>query len=564
MHLYSILVVSAGFLAPVIAAPGYLVPIEKVDGETSGRHIVSLKANADKSSFIEATNIATTHNWTVINGFAGQFTEDQINVLRAHGDVESITEDGFAQVSMVTTQTNATWGLARLSSVKKLANQNSNALNFQYLRETTAGLGVDVYVIVMPFFGYQVEFGGRARWGATFGGYVSMDKNGHGTHCAGTVAGSSVGVARAASIIAVKVLGDNGISNFEMKISISGLDWVYNQAKTSGRPSIVSMSLSSNSPSTPLDSAVTSLTTIGVHAVSYVHVVLSKRKMVQVAAGNNNLDATNMSPARASGAITVGATNIADSRASFSNYGSVVALFAPGENIISTWFTGPTALVSLSGTSMPIWLICNASKIGVGAMYGQGPSWQKCWPAGFMSKKFTNAQQNYAMHKLETLAIVEALLRWEDKLLEYKIHVITDHKALEFLKTQQDLSPHQQWWMDYMLRFNFDITYIIRELNKVADCLSCYFESRLNVPIRTLVRYCTLVHLYQKDWLSWIDLTEFAINASISETTCFALFELNGHYMPSMICKIRLDIAIFREVQQFMCQALSSSTQCNN
>ncbi|KAG5727551.1 Proteinase R [Termitomyces sp. T112] len=336
MHLYSILVVSAGFLAPVIAAPGYLVPIEKVDGGTSGRHIVSLKANADKSSFIEATNIATTHNWTVINGFAGQFTEDQINVLRAHGDVESITEDGFAQVSMVTTQTNATWGLARLSSVKKLANQNSNALNFQYLRETTAGLGVDVYVIDTGVYINHVEFGGRARWGATFGGYVSMDKNGHGTHCAGTVAGSSVGVARAASIIAVKVLGDNGqgiVSDI-----ISGLDWVYNQAKTSGRPSIVSMSLSSNSPSTPLDSAVTSLTTIGVHAV--------------VAAGNNNLDATNMSPARASGAITVGATNIADSRASFSNYGSVVALFAPGENIISTWFTGPTALVSLSGTSM--------------------------------------------------------------------------------------------------------------------------------------------------------------------------------------------------------------------
>ncbi|KAH0586743.1 hypothetical protein H2248_007954 [Termitomyces sp. 'cryptogamus'] len=237
---------------------------------------------------------------------------------------------------MVTTQTNATWGLARLSSVKKLANQNSNALNFQYLRETTAGLGVDVYVIDTGVYINHVEFGGRARWGATFGGYVSMDKNGHGTHCAGTVAGSSVGVARAASIIAVKVLGDNGqgiVSDI-----ISGLDWVYNQAKTSGRPSIVSMSLSSNSPSTPLDSAVTSLTTIGVHAV--------------VAAGNNNLDATNMSPARASGAITVGATNIADSRASFSNYGSVVALFAPGENIISTWFTGPTALVSLSGTSM--------------------------------------------------------------------------------------------------------------------------------------------------------------------------------------------------------------------
>jgi hypothetical protein len=75
--------------------------------------------------------------------------------------------------------------------------------------------------------------------------------------------------------------------------------------------------------------------------------------------------------------------------------------------------------------------------------YGQGPMWQKCHPAGFMSKKFTTAQQNYAVHELETLAILEALLKWEDKLIGYHIHVITDHKALEFFKTQINLSPHQ-------------------------------------------------------------------------------------------------------------------------
>ena len=83
-------------------------------------------------------------------------------------------------------------------------------------------------------------------------------------------------------------------------------------------------------------------------------------------------------------------------------------------------------------------------------MYGQGPSWQKCCPARFMSKKFTMAQQNYAVHKLETLAILKALLKWEDKLIGYHIYVITDRKALEFFKTQINLSPHQQQWMDYM------------------------------------------------------------------------------------------------------------------
>ncbi len=83
----------------------------------------------------------------------------------------------------------------------------------------------------------------------------------------------------------------------------------------------------------------------------------------------------------------------------------------------------------------PIWVICDASKSGVGAMYGQGPTWQSCRPAGFMSKKFTTAQHNYQVHELKTLGILEALLKWEDKLMGYHIHVITDHQALEFFKT---------------------------------------------------------------------------------------------------------------------------------
>lgn len=88
----------------------------------------------------------------------------------------------------------------------------------------------------------------------------------------------------------------------------------------------------------------------------------------------------------------------------------------------------------------PIWVICDASVSGIGAMYGQGPTWQTCRPAGFMSKKFTAAQHNYRVFELETLAILEALLKWEDKLLGHRIHVVTDHKSLEFFKTQRRLS----------------------------------------------------------------------------------------------------------------------------
>jgi len=128
-------------------------------------------------------------------------------------------------------------------------------------------------------------------------------------------------------------------------------------------------------------------------------------------------------------------------------------------------------------TKEPIWLICDASKSGMGTMYGQGPKWQNCHPAGFMSKKFTTAQQNYAVHELKTLAILEALMKWEDKLKGYDIHIITDHKALEFFKTQITLTARQRRWMDYMSRFTFDITYIKGKLNKVADCLSRYYEN---------------------------------------------------------------------------------------
>jgi hypothetical protein len=85
----------------------------------------------------------------------------------------------------------------------------------------------------------------------------------------------------------------------------------------------------------------------------------------------------------------------------------------------------------------PIWVICDASVFGTGAMYGQGPKWQTCRPAGFLSKKFSDAQRNYRTFEHETIAILEALLKWEDKLIGRRIHVVTDHQALEFFQTQR-------------------------------------------------------------------------------------------------------------------------------
>jgi hypothetical protein len=153
--------------------------------------------------------------------------------------------------------------------------------------------------------------------------------------------------------------------------------------------------------------------------------------------------------------------------------------------IHSTCFDNIKALASKTVILKPIdfnssehvWVICDASVSGVGAMYGQGPTWQQCKPAGFMSKKFTSAQQNYRLFELETLAILEALIKWEDKLVGCHIHIVTDHKALEFFLTQHCLSHRQAHWMKYLSRFNFDICYVKGEYNQVADAFSRYYET---------------------------------------------------------------------------------------
>lgn len=158
----------------------------------------------------------------------------------------------------------------------------------------------------------------------------------------------------------------------------------------------------------------------------------------------------------------------------------------------------------------PIWVICNALVFGVGAMYGQGKTWQTCRPVGFMSKKFTNAQRHYQMFKLETLTILEPLLKWEDKLLGYHIHVIMDHKALEFFKMQTCLSSRQMRWMDYLTRFNFGIRYMKSTLNKVVDALSRYYEHNYWMEVPGMQDYInTNVRLdSEHDDLPWEQLFE--------------------------------------------------------
>jgi cerevisin len=221
----------------------------------------------------------------------------------------------------------------------------------KYLYEPQGGEGVDVYVIDTGINIGHVEFEGRARWGKTIPvDQDDQDGNGHGTHCAGTIASRKYGVAKAANVIAVKVLGSNGSG--AMSDVVGGVVWATAEAsknaaaatkelaatgKTAHKGSVANMSLGGGR-SRALDDAVNGAADSGLH--------------VAVAAGNDNSDACSYSPAGAAGAVTVGASTLADEPAYFSNYGECVDIFAPGLNILSTWIGSPDATNTISGTSM--------------------------------------------------------------------------------------------------------------------------------------------------------------------------------------------------------------------
>ncbi|KAF9041515.1 serine protease [Panaeolus papilionaceus] len=332
MRFFTAILLAVTLVAPAMATPTIAMrEVERYQGETTGKYIVNFKKGASRHGW--AKKLKVTESWDLVNGFAAELDEAALNELRASKDVELISEDGIMHA--FATQTNAPWGLQRISQRAKLSGTSTTALTYTYNYDSSAGSGVDIYIVDTGIYTAHSDFGGRARWGASFNGLGNADGNGHGTHCAGISAGTRYGVAKAASLIAVKVLSDSGSGSTSG--IVSALDWVLSQARASGRPSVVSMSLGGGA-TTALDNAVASLTAGGVHVV--------------VAAGNDNTNAANTSPARAPSAITVGASTIGDARSSFSNYGSVVDVFAPGTGITSAWIGSTTATNNISGTSM--------------------------------------------------------------------------------------------------------------------------------------------------------------------------------------------------------------------
>jgi len=290
-----------------------------------------------------------TYNITnTLKGYSGMFSAGAIDALRKDPNVAYIEQD--QEVHIYNQEKNAPWGLARLSHKESLGFSTFNKYDY----DARAGEGVTAYVIDTGVNIDHDEFEGRAVWGATIPvGDEDEDGNGHGTHVAGTIASKTYGVAKKAKVVAVKVLRSNGSGT--MSDVLKGVEWAAeavekeaadekkkgNKSKYKG--STANMSLGGGS-SKALDLAVNAAVGAGLHFA--------------VAAGNDNQDACNYSPAAAEKAVTVGASSLSDARAYFSNHGKCVDIFAPGLNVLSTWIGSKLATNTISGTSMASPHIC--------------------------------------------------------------------------------------------------------------------------------------------------------------------------------------------------------------
>jgi subtilisin family serine protease len=333
--------------APAQDRPAPLVGADRASA-IDGRYIVVMEGRASKAEGRAAAADARdlggrdVQRFTAaLEGFSARLSDRALEQLRANPDVAYVEAD--QRVAIDATQSPATWGLDRIDQ-RALPLDNA----FTY---TPTGAGVTAYIVDTGVLASHNEFSGRmaAGYSAINDGRGTTDCNGHGTHVAGTVGGTTYGVAKQVTIRPVRVLDCNGSGSTSGVIA--GVDWVTSH-HAAGTPAVANMSLGGG-VSSALDTAVNNSIADG---VTYA-----------VAAGNENTNACNGSPSRVASAITVGSTTNTDARSSFSNYGSCLDLFAPGSNITSAWYTGSTATNTISGTSM-----ATPHVAGVAALYLQG------------------------------------------------------------------------------------------------------------------------------------------------------------------------------------------------
>jgi subtilisin family serine protease len=317
-----------------VSARADLVPVLSAGARgIEGQYIVVVREGADPRSVAAVAGASPRYVYTAaLNGFAATLNAGQLNALQQNPNVETIEQDQIAQASA--TQSGATWGLDRID-------QRYLPLSGTYNYNNTAS-AVRAYIIDTGIYASHSNFGGRASNVYDAFGGNGNDCNGHGTHVAGTVGSATYGVAKAVLLRGVRVLDCAGSGSFSG--IIAGIDWVrLNRIN----PAVANLSLGGGYSSS-LNTAVTNLANSGV--------------FVAVAAGNENQDACNVSPASASTVTTVASSTSSDAKSSFSNWGGCVDLYAPGSSITSTWNNGGTN--TISGTSM-----ASPHVAGVGALY---------------------------------------------------------------------------------------------------------------------------------------------------------------------------------------------------
>jgi len=342
---------AARFMEPT---PGLTGAIEFVPGE----YIAVMKKTALQGAHEEVASKFGGKKMSIGQGFRAVHVtaEDEgLKALLAHPDVDFVERNQIARAIAVTNATKkigctATQGEPLSWGQKRVTAESAGDVEAAFAHNPSWGSGVNVYVLDTGVRITHEEFQGTAEWGANFAGGANQDANGHGTHCAGTIAGKTYGVAKSAKIIAVKVLGDSGSGSYSG--IISGVEWAAKNGK-----GVANMSLGGGY-SAALNMAVNEAVKEGV--------------IFSNAAGNSNANSCSFSPASAEDGVCVGSTELAsrlgsqtDSRSSFSNYGPCNHIFAPGSSIVAAYAGSDSRYATLSGTSMAAPHVAGVLAIGM-------------------------------------------------------------------------------------------------------------------------------------------------------------------------------------------------------